>query len=307
MIGANGGSNYDLNPNGYVGPFGFFTLEIENLSGNPNLKPEEARTWTAGAVFKSPWDGALANFTASIDWYRIGVSGAIAPISSLTTYQQCLNADGHSNPDYLLNDPGGFCKLITRDRVSGDRLRVDAPYLNLGGIETSGIDAQFTWRAALADMGLASVPGSLALNLAVNYLDSYKTQANPGAPFLEAAGTLAQNGQFEWRTYLSAEYNVAAWNVGLNWSHLPSAEDSSVVTLPTSTAHGVPSYDMFDIHAGWQATDRIAIRAGVDNLFDKEPPIVGANPPNTNNATSTLPGYYDLLGRRYYVGMKLNF
>ncbi len=57
----NGGSVHDINPNGYVGPFGFFTLEIENLSGNPNLKPEEGKTWTAGLVFRSPFDGALSN------------------------------------------------------------------------------------------------------------------------------------------------------------------------------------------------------------------------------------------------------
>jgi iron complex outermembrane receptor protein len=304
IIGANGGSVYDLNPNGYVGPFGFFTLEIENLSGNPNLKPEEGRTWTAGLVLRSPFEGALSNLTTSLDWYRIQISGAISPISSLTTYEQCLNGNGTSNPNYSLDDAGGFCKLITRDKVSGDRLRVDAPYLNLGGIQTSGIDAQVSWRSAFAEMGLQSVPGALSVNFIVNYLDSYKTQANPGAPFLEAAGTLAQNGQYEWRTFTSFGYSASSVNVGLTWSHLPETKDSSVVTVPTSTARPVGAYDMFDLTASWQATSKLSIRAGIDNLFDTDPKIVGANPPNTNNATNTLPGYYDLLGRRFYVGLK---
>jgi outer membrane receptor protein involved in Fe transport len=307
IIGASGGSVYDINPSSYVGPFGFFTLEIENLSGNPNLKPEEGRTWTAGLVFRSPFEGALSNLTSSIDWYQITISGAISPISSLTTYEQCLNGNGSSNPNYDLNDPGGYCKLITRDRVSGDRLRVDAPYLNLGGIETSGVDVQVSWRAPFDELHLPSIPGALNANFVLNYLDSYKTQANPGAPFLEAAGTLAQNGQYEWRTFTQLGYSVAAVNVGLSWNHLPKTKDSSVVTVPTSTVQPVEAYDLFDLTASWRLNETVQVRAGVDNLFDADPKIVGRNPPNTNNATNTLPGYYDLLGRRYYLGLKASF
>jgi outer membrane receptor protein involved in Fe transport len=46
---------------------------------------------------------------------------------------------------------------------------------------------------------------------------------------------------------------------------------------------------------------------GVDNLLDKEPPVVGANPGVNNAKGSTSPGYYDVLGRRYYVGAKARF
>jgi hypothetical protein len=35
--------------------------------------------------------------------------------------------------------------------------------------------------------------------------------------------------------------------------------------------------------------------------------VVGANPPATNNATNTLADYYDVPGRRYYLGIKLKF
>src|SRR5690606_14510956 len=107
IIGS-GTSRFDQNPDGFAGQFGFFPFEIETLAGNSQLKPEVARTWTAGFVFRSPCESALANqLTASLDWYQISIDGVIKPIDSLTTYSLCLNANGTSNPAYSVNDPGG--------------------------------------------------------------------------------------------------------------------------------------------------------------------------------------------------------
>ena len=48
------GANF---PNNIVGPFPFnFPLELANITGNPELRNEEAETWTAGVVFKSPFE-----------------------------------------------------------------------------------------------------------------------------------------------------------------------------------------------------------------------------------------------------------
>ena len=44
---------------------------------------------------------------------------------------------------------------------------------------------------------------------------------------------------------------------------------------------------------------------GVDNVMDKDPEVVGANPGLTQALGSTSPNYYDVLGRRFYVGVKL--
>jgi len=43
---------------------------------------------------------------------------------------------------------------------------------------------------------------------------------------------------------------------------------------------------------------------GVDNLLDREPPVVGAQPGITDGAGSTNPSVYDVLGRRYYLSVK---
>jgi hypothetical protein len=55
----------------------------------------------------------------------------------------------------------------------------------------------------------------------------------------------------------------------------------------------------------------LRLRGGIDNVLDSDPPIVGANPGNLNNPTNamgiTSGGNYDVLGRRYFVGLAVTF
>jgi outer membrane receptor protein involved in Fe transport len=45
----------------------------------------------------------------------------------------------------------------------------------------------------------------------------------------------------------------------------------------------------------------------VDNVLDKDPPTVQSNPGVTTASNVTNPGFYDVLGRRWYVGVKATF
>lgn len=307
---GNSTSGFDTRPGGpntYVGPFGFFAQDNAIISGNRNLESEEASTWTAGVVMRAPSDSALLrDLSLSVDFYNIKITNAIAPTDALTVYSKCFNADG-SNPGYSLNDPGGYCSLIHRDAVSGDRQSVDTPFVNTGGIKTQGTDVELTWRAALADMGMASAPGRFSADIVMTFLDYFKTQATNTAPFLDSVGTLNQGGQYRWRSFTTLGYSFSSFDVGLNWLHLPSAGPAQKVQSPTTRILGVPSYDLFGLQGAWNVTSTLSIRAGVDNVFDKEPPVVGANPGVNNAMGSTSPGYYDVLGRRYYVGAKARF
>ena len=87
--------------------------------------------------------------------------------------------------------------------------------------------------------GSAERAGNLALNVSFSWLDTFKTQASPGAPFLENAGTLANEGQFDWRLLTTFAIASASVDVGLTWRHLPSAHDQAFVNLPTTTVDDV--------------------------------------------------------------------
>jgi iron complex outermembrane recepter protein len=58
---------------------------------------------------------------------------------------------------------------------------------------------------------------------------------------------------------------------------------------------------------GTYAWGRYTLRAGVDNVLDKAPPPINAIPGGDSNTDNFNPSYYDVLGRRYFVGLKAKF
>ena len=140
--------------------------------------------------------------------------------------------------------------------------------------------------------------------------------------------------------------------MNLRWRHLPSviqaadaatkaniANDERVVAsgqgvllsyVPSSN-QAVDAYDIFDLSATWAITDNVSLRAGIDNLFDKQPVLTAVSNgfpqgtdlaglcagkvkgctaptsyslPNAGLGTTNL-GFYDIMGRSYFVGVRL--
>jgi iron complex outermembrane recepter protein len=282
----------------------FFPLENEIQRGNPDLNAEKADTWTLGAVFQSP--GGLENLTASIDYYNIEIEDAISPISSLFVYQQCFNADGQSNPTLSINDPGGYCALIERQPFTGERDQVQAPYFNQGALTTAGIDLAVNWLRPF------SSGASFYMNSMVSILREFKTQDSAGEPFIDFKGTAGEGGQYDYRLNATFGYNFAGGNagVGLRWFHLPSIRSATAARSPNTLIRDTVSYDRFGLFANYRFNDRMSLRGGIDNLFDKQPPLTNDQSllaaPN-RNASTTNTQYYDILGRRAYVGLKMSF
>jgi outer membrane receptor protein involved in Fe transport len=319
MIG-NPGSTFDADPNNFIGGRTDGVL-LQTSSGNRDLKSEDGRTYTLGFVLSSPFDAAaLQATTLSVDYYKTKITNAINAVTAQSTFDLCFNRDGVSNPNYLLDDPNHLCRNIQRDENTGAVQQVLSQYQNLGLIKTRGLDVNLNWRASLEDLGMASAPGRLSANIAFTRLFSFEAQDFPTAPLLENAGTLARGGLFDWRTVTNLRYMLPTWNVGLEWRHLPSAKSSNYVTDPTTVVQGAGAYDMFGLTGEWSLSDNIAISGGVDNLFNREPEKIGIGQITNIAATSgggttiadgvasnPLPGYYDVLGRRYYVNVKLTF
>ena len=122
------------------------------------------------------------------------------------------------------------------------------------------------------------MPGGLVVTLAATYLIEYKTQSIPGGPFVENAGTLAQNGQYDYRTNLRVGYTGGVFDVGINWRHLPSIENAAAATNPNTTMQGAGAYDLFDLSANWNINSTVSLRVGIDNLFNTDPEIYRRQP-----------------------------
>jgi outer membrane receptor protein involved in Fe transport len=322
LIGNNT-SEFSQDPDHWTGGRGDGVI-LQQSNGNRNLASEEGRTYTLGAVITSPFESdALANASLAIDWYQVKITDAIATVSAQSTYDLCFNRDGTSNPTLSIDDPNGVCRNIIRDERTGAAMQVVSQYENLGIIETSGVDLNLDWRAALADLGLQSLPGNLSVNLSYTKLFEYKAQEFRTAPPLENAGTIGTPTRgtfFDWRSITTLRYSMPSWDVGLNWQHLPSIRSNAYVTDHATTTQGAGSYDLFALSGNWNITDVLAISGGIDNLFDKEPPRIGAGQIQPIAAASgggqtildgaanvTQAGFYDVLGRRYFVNVKLRF
>jgi iron complex outermembrane receptor protein len=287
---------YKQNPNAIVGPFAFtFQAELAIASGNPNLRNEEAETLTLGFVLDSPFTGLFERATLALDWYQIEIADAIAQADSWSAYAKCFNQDG-TNPSYAYVPS---CELIARDQ-DGYRATVITPYQNLGGIETSGIDVQLNW-------GFDALGGSLNLSSVVNFLDYYRNQQSITAPWIDHTGTLSAGGQYDYRMLNTLTYMRDSWSVGVRHNFLPEVEAFVYATNPATPVQGADSYHNFAAFGSYTVNDNLSLRAGIDNLLDQDPEIVGYNPGVTNARGATSPAFYDPIGRRYYIAVEMNF
>jgi iron complex outermembrane recepter protein len=288
-------------PDGFARPGNpFFPLEIELRQGNVNVQPEKGDTFTLGLVIQGP--GSLDGLTASFDYYNIEITDAIAPLNSLFAYQQCFNADGASNPT-LTYSGNSYCSLILRNVVSGERSSVDAPFINTGSLQTEGVDVSVNWTTDLGD-------GAFFINSLMTFLGKYDVQDAPGTPIVHEKDTLqTQDGaQYKYKLTNTFGYTFGGGraNVALQWRYLPAIRDEAAARSPNTNVFPVDSYQSFNLSAGYDINDKISLRMGIDNLTDATPNIVGARP-GDGNAEVTRADYFDILGRRGYVGVKMSF
>jgi len=302
---------------------GGFTFMLSNRIGNPDVDIESARTITVGAVVTSPWEHPLLNrMSLTADWYQIKISDLISTQSADDVYTACLNPA--SNPAFDPNAPA--CLLIQRDPNSGNIAPTDVTYTNGASVKYSGVDLQFNWGTDTSDLfGLDRLlPGSLNLNFMTTILLTVETQAPNAAKFdwVGTGGPILPSlnfGSYDYRTFTTLTWANGPMNVGLNWRFLPALESVNAVTAAPGTNAVVPSgdYHIFDLHGSYTFGGHYTLRAGIENLLGTDPEILNKVvcstapkvAPSCDDATGTPGGFgfYDALGRRFFVGIKAEY
>lgn len=280
------------------------------ITGNPDLKPEVADTYTAGLVLTPQFEAPLASdLGATLDYYHIKISGAIAGVTLDSVIQNCFNAN-NSNPSYSETNP--FCQRITRDPTTGDIVLGRESSENIGSYVLKGIDVEAHWGFGLHDLGLP-FSGRVNLQTFISYLQSLTISGVPGVENLNYAGSvgdtntaMAADGTSisdlshpRWKAMTTLGYSDGPWSAALDWRYISPMTD--LMDGVGSGDPGVPSYNYFDLHASWQAMDNLVLTAGITNLADKAPPRIAGAPLLTDAAT------YDIVGRTYFVGLKVKF
>ncbi len=278
---------------------GMGVTDFSNTRGNPNLRPEVARTISGGIILTPHW---IEGFQLSADWYSIHLTGEIAAISKNTILATCtLNINDPLCSQLIFNGPGGA--------LSGVILQP----INIASLSTSGLDLQGNYTMSFWQ-------GDLSFQAIANYVDEI-TQTQPGVATNDYAGVMGAGspplftGAPKWKGVLSATYDAGpyaftvqgrwygtgilnnAWNDG----NLATAATADMV--PSSVFH-VPVTAYLDLRASYKWTDNLSVYGAIDNSTNAPPPLVPLFSGNIIHMVPTSPFTYDLLGRQFRIGVR---
>lgn len=273
----------------FVQPFG---QAVGITGGNPNLTPEKATSFTAGIVLQP-----TKNLTASVDYWSIDLEEVIAAVGATTILQRCYNRDG-ANPTF--SPANIWCQLFARDAADGRVIGLQQLSRNQAFTKVSGVDVAFDY---LLNMQQA---GSLRFNVNATWTEQYKTQTTNVDPVNDFVGTIGSgtgSATPEWRVNLTTSYTIGGLNVQLANRFIDAMVHSNTVTGGSPVTNtGTAATWYHDLAVRYDITKNLSVRAGVSNLTDQQPRVY-----SPNIQANTDPSTFDVLGRRYFVGVNGRF
>lgn len=252
---------------------------VGTRSGNPALKAETARTWTAGVVLRPRF---LRGLTASLDWYDIDLRGAISTPAPSQLASLCVDQPSVANP---------FCAAITRTRGTGIISGYSVQPQNVSRFRTAGADLNIDYVIRAGKFG------TFDLRLVGGYLNRLEFVGTPGAA---PTDNVDQPGAPKFNFNLSPSWTRGGLTIGYNlrWA-------DATRTIDKLTTDNDPNYApaaqlryselwQHDLQIALDIGTAYSIYAGVQNLTDQKP-----DPGNAINQPISA------VGRYLYTGVKI--
>lgn len=275
-----------------------YAVSVVN-GGNPEVKPEIADTLTYGVVYRPSW---LEGFAVSVDAYDIDIKDAIGQLGVQAIVDQCRQG------------ATDLCAAIDRGD-NGFISLVRNLYINTDATKARGIDLESSFARPIKLFGGNE-------NLTVRFLASYVAELSTkqrGAAKVDRAGQTGPlapgallGGAPEWQGTFSLGYTRGPLIVAL---------EERLIDGGTYDATWIEGVDVDDNHvASAQYTNvllayrsnlgasdsQYELSLNITNLFDADPAIA-PNQFGFTGSTATNSGLFDIYGRRYTLGVKLNF
>ncbi|HEX4523620.1 MAG TPA: TonB-dependent receptor, partial [Casimicrobiaceae bacterium] len=265
--------------------------------GNPALSPETGKSTTLGFVWTP-----MQNMNASVDYFEIKGENQVGNIAPNIALNQCLNT-------------GAFCDLIHRDSFGTLWLTgfISALNQNLASAKTSGVDVNFNYIYPFQNAW-----GSLAFSFFGTWLKEFKQTPVPGLGEYDCVGLFGQTCGTptpEWRHKARVTWQ-SPWSAdfALTWRHISKVTIDLADSNPLLNGgfapvdHELGERDYLDLAASWNVTKQLTVSGGIDNLLDKDPPLVSSSiaGPAFGNG-NTYPQVYDALGRKLFISLQYRF
>src|SRR5690348_3182546 len=265
------------------------------------LGPESGKSFDFGAVYSPDF---VPGFSVSVDAWRIYLNDVITGVSGQTVMNACFNGVAQ------------FCPLIERfgpeTQNPGQLIRILLPTANLGRIDVKGVDMQASYRLPMLPIG------QFTATLQGTYMAKDDIQTAPGQPGNEVingagnfnldTGTLGflprvraegvvnwQLGPWDasWRLHYIGPWNLGSRVVERGFSAVPGFQ------LPYVLHYGART--LSDVTVGYEIKPvNTRIDVGVNNLFDKQPPMLYENNIGSGNG-NTSGNNFDVIGRFYWA------
>ncbi len=259
--------------------------------GNTALKPEEAETYTFGINFAP---SLIPHFTGSIDYFHIALNGEVGTLPAAKIVR---------NPN-----TGG----LTGATIAGGGY-IKQTNVNIGAALVSGIDLQLDYR-----LDLPPGFGEVDFDMNGSYLQHFNSTPYVGAHTYDCAGlfgltcqTINPRWHHIFRTTWQTPWNVSA---SATWRFIGGTSEDQNTGDPTLhfSSYGaydfynakIPSYSYLDLEATWNVNKILQVRAGANNVLDKDPPLINSTiQPGGQNTYPT----YDLFGRQLFLAFTAKF
>jgi outer membrane receptor protein involved in Fe transport len=240
--------------------------------GNPNLKPEESESWTAGVVIEPPY-AVTKGLTVSIDWWMI----------------QILDVVAQQDPQFILDNsslfPGAITRLAPDPALPGDIGEVDSidtAFVNLASRKVYGIDLEGNY--IVPSSLIPEDFGEFTLNYSGSYILSWKERSDPTADAVELSGYWNLP---KYRSTASAFWAYKRVSVGITNRFVQGYNDD-----PFGEVDDWITWDFqASVEAPWDST----ITVGVLNFTDNPPPFTRLTTEGYDTAN------HDNRGRFVYV------
>lgn len=290
-----------------LGASGTVTIPTSS-GGNPDLNPEESRTFTVTAQFEQPWYEGFS-FSLAASYYDIKITNSVEEPGAGLIFSKC-----YSDPDFP-NLTSPFCSLVDRTQGGDNTSRfinnVDLTFFNIGEITSRGIDINTRFNTDLP-IEFDGEPVNFSMSTATSYVLEQEQQTFDPS---DRDDNLNEIGTPQFRINVGTNFSWGEFSLVSEHRRIGRQfEDVSESFRDNPFFTGVQlTRDLDFVDAVWYhdvaltwAHNNFSISGGVNNIADREPPLIDdSEGPNRNNAVSTAG--YDFFGRSYFVTGRIAF
>lgn len=286
-----------------------------STGGSEELKAETSESWTVGASFSQPWTDKF-DFDLAVTYWDITIEDTVDESSASGLLSDCYGLDPQQFAcDRITRNPGGTVAVV------------DASFINIGLLETNGIDYVARFGMELGELHSVFDGYDLGLSFtATQTLENIEDQ-DPNDPDIrpqERAGEIAfpkmswlatatvERGDFSalWRTRFIGEGEQNPPTEGIATADL-SVIGNACGILGYDDFGGCRDVDFVDNYVTHDASltynrDTWSVTGGVSNIFAEDPPLIdqGTGPARMNIVVQSG---YDLIGRRAFLNFRKEF